>query len=221
MIGIVLVTKEHGHHSRTIADVASNLLLMQTPLSGICIRGKRDENEWPDSLFLPRCYIQRWSDFLHLLRLIAGSGTSTSLKPHMAEAPRGASRCMRNCDPRARLTSMAPNSANTLKSWPPLGSAVERKSKRSAAEGAHPSHYSFFSHSRHKFCTNFLQFRCCGYFDNKSFQKDLACSSPAAASRMQTCMGPFTSFANDFFDIVFTSMFGFVGTYSVLLFWLS
>lgn len=44
IIGIVLVTKEHGHHSRTTADVASNLLLMQTPLSGIWIRGKRVEN---------------------------------------------------------------------------------------------------------------------------------------------------------------------------------
>lgn len=132
----------------------------------------------------------------------------------MAEAPRGASRCMRNCNPRARLTSMAPNSANTLKSWLPLGSAVERESKYSAAEGAYLSHYSFFLiHSGHDFGTNFLQFRCCGYFDNKSFQKDRACSSPAAASRMQTCMSPFTSFANDFFDIVFTSMFGFVGMY--------
>lgn len=66
----------------------------------------------------------------------------------MAEASRGASRCMRNCDPRARLTSMAPNSANTLKSWPPLGSAVERKSKYSAAEGAYLSHYSFFKITR-------------------------------------------------------------------------
>lgn len=169
-----------------------------------------------------RCYIQCWSDFLHLLRLIAGSGTPTSLKPHMAEVPRGASRCMCNCDPCPRLTSMAPNSANTLKSWPPLGPGVERKSKHFAAEGAHLSHYSLFSHSNHDFFgTNFLQFRCCGYFDNKSFQKDRACSSAAAASRMQTCMGPFTSFANDFFDIVFTSMFGFVGTYNVLLFRLS
>lgn len=32
--GIVLVTKEHGHHPRTTADVASTLLLMQTPLAG-------------------------------------------------------------------------------------------------------------------------------------------------------------------------------------------
>lgn len=52
IIGIVLVTKEHGHHSRTAADVASNVLLMQTPLSGIWIRGKRVENAEPDPLFL-------------------------------------------------------------------------------------------------------------------------------------------------------------------------
>lgn len=101
---------------------------------------------WP--VLSSRCYLQRWSDSLHLFRLIAGSCTSTSLKPHMAEAPRGASRCMRNCDPRARLTSMAPNSANTLKSWSPLGSAVERESKYSAAEGAYVSHYSFFKFTR-------------------------------------------------------------------------
>lgn len=167
-----------------------------------------------------RCYIQRWSDILHLLRLIAGTCTSTSLKPHMAEAPRGASHCMRNCNSRARLTSMAPNSANTLKSWPPLGSAVERESKHSAAEG--PTSLSHIVLSLVTRTTILVliscQFRCCGYSDNKSFQKDRACSSPAAASRVQTCMGPFTSFANDFFDIVFTSMFGFVGTYNVLLF---
>lgn len=65
----------------------------------------------------------------------------------MAEAPRRASRCMCNCDPRARLTNMVPNSANALKSRPPLGSAVERKSKHSAAEGAHLSHiYIFFNY---------------------------------------------------------------------------
>lgn len=58
----------------------------------------------------------------------------------MAEAPRSARRCMCNCDPRARLTNMDPNSAIALKSWPPLGSAVERKSKHSTAEGANPSH---------------------------------------------------------------------------------
>lgn len=74
----------------------------------------------------------------------------------------------------------------------------------------------------HDFCTNgILQFRCCGYFDNKSFQQDRACSSPAAASRIQACMGPFTTFANHFFDLVFTSMFGFVSTYNVFLLGLS
>lgn len=136
IIGIVLVTKEHGHHPRTTADVASTLLLLQTPLSGIWIRRNIPNcMAWP-SLF-PRCYIQRRSDFLHLLRLIAGSVTSTSLKPHVAEAPRRTSRCLRNCDPRARLTNMVPNSANALKPWPPLGAAVERKSEHSTAEGAH------------------------------------------------------------------------------------
>lgn len=58
----------------------------------------------------------------------------------MAEAPRRTSRCLRNCDPRARLTNMVPNSANALKPWPPLGAAVERKSEHSTAEGAHLSH---------------------------------------------------------------------------------
>lgn len=144
ILGIVLVTKEHGRHSRTTADVASNVLLMQTPLSGIWIRGKRVENAQSDPLFSSRCYIQRWSDFLRLLRLIAGSCTPTSIKPHLAEAPRGTSRCIRNCDPRARLTSMAPNSANSFESWPPLGSAVESESKYSTAEGTHLSYCSFF-----------------------------------------------------------------------------
>ena len=65
----------------------------------------------------------------------------------MAEAPRRPSRCLRNCDPRARLTDMVPNSANALKSWPPLGAAVERKSEHSTAEGAHSlSNYCFFTY---------------------------------------------------------------------------
>ena len=57
----------------------------------------------------------------------------------MVEAPRMASCCLRNCDPRARLTNMVPNSANALKSWSPLGAAVERKSELSTAEGAYLS----------------------------------------------------------------------------------
>lgn len=43
IIGIVLVTNVHGHHPRTTADIASIVLLMQTPLSGIWIRRERVE----------------------------------------------------------------------------------------------------------------------------------------------------------------------------------
>lgn len=66
----------------------------------------------------------------------------------MAEAPRRPSRCLRNRDPRARLTNMVPNSANALKSWPPLGAAVERKSEHSTAEGGHLSlsNHCFFTY---------------------------------------------------------------------------
>lgn len=74
----------------------------------------------------------------------------------MAEAPRSARRCMCNCNPRAWLTNMDPNSAIALKSWPPLGSAVERKSKHSTAEGASPHSLLFLYLLGHHFCTNFL-----------------------------------------------------------------
>ena len=59
------------------------------------------------------------------------------------------------------------------------------------------------------------QFECCGYLDAQTppFIKDKTCPNVLAAARIGPCIGPFSSFANNLLDIVFTAMFGLVGEF--------
>ena len=57
------------------------------------------------------------------------------------------------------------------------------------------------------------QFNCCGYLDNSAqFKPDLTCPTASIAAQKIGCVGPFSNYANPFLDVVFTAMFGFVGT---------
>lgn len=56
------------------------------------------------------------------------------------------------------------------------------------------------------------QFNCCGYLDKSpKFVQDSTCPSAEAAGQKFGCVGPFSNYANEFLDLIFTSMFGFVG----------
>lgn len=40
---------------------------------------------------------------------------------------------------------------------------------------------------------------------------DIACPTASVAAQKVGCVGPFSNYANNYLDIVFTTMFGFVG----------
>lgn len=59
------------------------------------------------------------------------------------------------------------------------------------------------------------QFNCCGFLSSTSppFQQDAFCTSAVVAAQKPGCVGPFSTYANGFLDLVFTAMFGIVGTF--------
>lgn len=54
------------------------------------------------------------------------------------------------------------------------------------------------------------EFNCCGYLNSTSplFQVDAVCPNTAAAALKPGCVGPFSAFANNLLDLVFTAVFG-------------
>lgn len=63
------------------------------------------------------------------------------------------------------------------------------------------------------------RFSCCGYlnFATPPFQIDSICPDIKAASAKMGCVGPFSSFANIYLDLIFTAAFGIVGIDVLLL----
>jgi len=57
------------------------------------------------------------------------------------------------------------------------------------------------------------KFNCCGYTNSTSppFVTDSTCPNALAAAAQIGCVSPFSSFANNFLDLVFTGAFGIVG----------
>jgi len=57
------------------------------------------------------------------------------------------------------------------------------------------------------------QFSCCGYFSSTSptFITDSTCTSAAVAAIQPGCVTPFSSYANNYLNIIFTAAFGIVG----------
>ncbi|KAL8773506.1 MAG: hypothetical protein Q9209_001610 [Squamulea sp. 1 TL-2023] len=60
------------------------------------------------------------------------------------------------------------------------------------------------------------QWQCCGYMKTP-FHTDSTCPDALAASAKPNCDGPFSNFANNFLDVVFTAMFGMVALDAILL----
>jgi hypothetical protein len=56
-------------------------------------------------------------------------------------------------------------------------------------------------------------FNCCGYLNSTSplYVTDSTCTSAFVAASKLGCVGPFSSFANNFLDVIFTGAFGVVG----------
>jgi len=54
---------------------------------------------------------------------------------------------------------------------------------------------------------------CCGYFNSTSppFVTDSVCADALTAAQKPGCVSPFSSFANNFLDLIFTAAFGIVG----------
>ena len=61
------------------------------------------------------------------------------------------------------------------------------------------------------------KFNCCGYQDSAIFVKDATCSSVVRAAELGSCQGPFSQFADQFLDVVFTAFFGIAGVDVLLL----
>jgi len=63
------------------------------------------------------------------------------------------------------------------------------------------------------------RFNCCGYLNSMSppFVVDSTCPDAKTASAMIGCVGPFSSFANAYLDLIFTAAFGIVGLDVLLL----
>lgn len=57
------------------------------------------------------------------------------------------------------------------------------------------------------------KFNCCGYLNSTSppFVADNVCPNPVVAAARLGCVFRFSSFANSFLDVIFTSAFGIVG----------
>lgn len=65
----------------------------------------------------------------------------------------------------------------------------------------------------HRILTPTQQFNCCGYANSTSppFVTDNTCPNPIVAASQNGCVSPFSTFANNFLDVVFTGAFGIVG----------
>ena len=57
------------------------------------------------------------------------------------------------------------------------------------------------------------EFKCCGYTNSTSppFVVDSICPNALVAASTVGCIGPFSSFGNNFLDLIFTGAFGMVG----------
>jgi len=57
------------------------------------------------------------------------------------------------------------------------------------------------------------ELNCCGYLNSTSppFVTDSTCTSAVVAAQLSGCVSPFSTFANNFLDLVFTAAFGVVG----------
>jgi len=56
------------------------------------------------------------------------------------------------------------------------------------------------------------RFNCCGYLNSTAppFQLDSTCTNALVAAQKQGCVAPFSKFANQYLDIIFTAEFGIV-----------
>lgn len=63
------------------------------------------------------------------------------------------------------------------------------------------------------------RFNCCGYLNSTAppFQKDTTCTNALVAAQKSGCVTPFSKFANQYLDIVFTADFGIVAIDVILL----
>lgn len=71
--------------------------------------------------------------------------------------------------------------------------------------------------------TDYCKLNCCGYLNSTSppFVADNTCSSVLVAAQLGGCVGPLSTFANNYLDLIFTAAFGIVGESLVWrLFWI-
>jgi len=61
------------------------------------------------------------------------------------------------------------------------------------------------------------KFNCCGYQNNAKFITDATCPSVSRAALLGSCEAPFSQYADQFLDVVFTAFFGIAGVDVLLL----
>lgn len=62
-------------------------------------------------------------------------------------------------------------------------------------------------------------FKCCGYTNATSppFIQDSVCTNALVAANLEGCVSPFSKFANQYLDIIFTGVFGIVAIDAMLV----
>jgi len=63
------------------------------------------------------------------------------------------------------------------------------------------------------------EFKCCGYMNSTtpSFVPDSVCTNSLVAANLGGCVGPFSTYGNNFLDVVFTGAFAIVGVDVILI----
>jgi hypothetical protein len=67
------------------------------------------------------------------------------------------------------------------------------------------------------------RFNCCGYnnFTAPPFIQDVTCTNSIIAEQKGGCIRPFSNFANQYLDQIFTALFGMVGIDFVVVLWVA
>ncbi|MCJ1260445.1 phospholipid scramblase 1 [Lobaria immixta] len=172
LIGIVFATKSNRSHPRTTDDVASNLLLMRTPLDG--------------ALFNAGLVFFTFAVSLPAL-ILPSNRTWLKLHGWLTAA--------------CGIVTLAIG----LDIW---FSTLQTRSTLAVL---------WSQQTKNDLSVLQKKFSCCGYYDSKTSLIDDTCLNADAASKKLACVGPFSNYANNFLDLVFTAMFGIVALDAILI----
>lgn len=201
LVAAYFVSKADMVELPTIANVATNLVLEQTPLTGRPSFYCPITRSLGITLRLSSYTRQRGVGILCIRCVFAGSASYN--ESYVGKGPWMACHSLRGRDTCPRTGHMDLNVTNPCQSGDYVGSAITNDAELAPAEG----NFRMFVDGLQ---LNALKFNCCGYIA-LPFQQDSTCTNAFVATQKLNCVGPFGNFANSFLDLIFTAMFGIVG----------